>query len=176
MKGYLGVDVGSVTTKLALLDEHEQLIASIYLRTRGNPVDMVKQGLREIQKQISSEVEVSGVATTGSGRYLAGVLVGADLVKNEITTHAVAATQHIPDVRTIFEIGGQDSKIIIIHDGIVVDFGMNSVCAAGTGSFLEHQAERLNVKIEDFGGHAVRSENPARIAGRMFNIFITFPN
>jgi len=166
MKGYLGVDVGSVTTKLALLDEHEQLIASIYLRTRGNPVDMVKQGLREIQKQISPEVEVSGVATTGSGRYLAGVLVGADLVKNEITTHAVAATQHIPDVRTIFEIGGQDSKIIIIHDGIVVDFGMNSVCAAGTGSFLEHQAERLNVKIEDFGGHALRSENPARIAGR----------
>jgi len=166
MKAYLGIDVGSVSTKLALLDEGDQLIASIYLRTQGNPVDMVKQGLREIGKQMSPEVEISGVATTGSGRYLASVLVGADLVKNEITTHAVAAMQHIPDVQTIFEIGGQDSKIIAIRDGVVTDFGMNSVCAAGTGSFLEHQAERLNVRIEDFGGHALRSENPARIAGR----------
>jgi predicted CoA-substrate-specific enzyme activase len=166
MKAYLGIDVGSVTTKLALLGEDDQLIASTYLRTRGNPVDMVKQGLREIKKQMSREVEISGVATTGSGRYLASVLVGADLVKNEITTHAVAAMQHIPDVQTIFEIGGQDSKIIVIRDGVVIDFGMNSVCAAGTGSFLEHQAERLNVRIEDFGEHALRSENPARIAGR----------
>ena len=166
MKAYLGIDVGSVTTKLALLDEGDQLIASTYLRTRGDPVDMVKQGLREIKKQTPREVEISGVATTGSGRYLASVLVGADLVKNEITTHAVAAMQHIPDVQTIFEIGGQDSKIIVIRDGVVIDFGMNSVCAAGTGSFLEHQAERLNVRIEDFGEHALRSENPARIAGR----------
>ena len=134
MKAYLGIDVGSVTTKLALLDEDDQLIASTYLRTRGNPVNMVKQGLREIKKQMSREVEISGVATTGSGRYLASVLVGADLVKNEITTHAVAAMQHIPDVQTIFEIGGQDSKIIVIRDGVVIDFGMNSVCAAGTGS------------------------------------------
>jgi predicted CoA-substrate-specific enzyme activase len=93
-------------------------------------------------------------------------MVGADLVKNEITAHAVAAMQHVPDVQTIFEIGGQDSKIVMIRDGVVVDFGMNSVCAAGTGSFLEHQAERLNVKIEDFGEHALNSENPARIAGR----------
>jgi predicted CoA-substrate-specific enzyme activase len=166
MKAYLGIDVGSVTTKLALLDEDDHLIASTYLRTRGDPVDMVKQGLREIKKQMSREIEISGVATTGSGRYLAGVLVGADLVKNEITTHAVAAMQHISDVQTIFEIGGQDSKIIVIRDGVVIDFGMNSVCAAGTGSFLEHQAERLNVRIEDFGEHALRSENPARIAGR----------
>jgi len=166
MKAYLGIDVGSVTTKLALLDENNQLIASTYLRTKGSPVEMVKQGLDEIKKQVPPGVEIGGVATTGSGRYLAGIMVGADLVKNEITAHAVAAMQHVPDVQTIFEIGGQDSKIIMIRHGVVVDFGMNSVCAAGTGSFLEHQAERLNVRIEDFGEHALQSSNPARIAGR----------
>ena len=166
MRTYLGVDVGSVTTKLVLLDESDELLSSIYLRTRGNPVDMIKEGLNEIKKQMPPEVEIYGVATTGSGRALAGVILGADLVKNEITAHAVAAMSHVPDAQTIFEIGGQDSKIIIIRDGVVVDFGMNSVCAAGTGSFLEHQAERLNIRIEDFGDHALRSKNPARIAGR----------
>ena len=166
MKAYLGVDVGSVSTKFALLDEQGQLVASIYLRTQGNPVDMIKQGLDEVRKQMPSDVEICGVSTTGSGRYLAGVILGADLVKNEITTQAIAAMQYVSDVQTIFEIGGQDSKIIIIRDGVVIDFGMNSVCAAGTGSFLEHQSERLNIKIEDFGDHALRSETPARIAGR----------
>jgi len=161
MKAYLGVDVGSVSTKFALLDEQGQLVASIYLRTQGNPVDMIKQGLDEVRKQMPSDVEICGVSTTGSGRYLAGVILGADLVKNEITTQAIAAMQYVSD-----EIGGQDSKIIIIRDGVVIDFGMNSVCAAGTGSFLEHQSERLNIKIEDFGDHALRSETPARIAGR----------
>jgi predicted CoA-substrate-specific enzyme activase len=166
MRAYLGIDVGSVTTKLALLDESNEILASIYLRTRGNPVDMIKEGLEEIRKQMPPEAEICGVATTGSGRALAGVMVGADLVKNEITAHAVAAMYYVSDVQTVFEIGGQDSKIIIIRDGVVVDFGMNSVCAAGTGSFLEHQAERLNIRVEDFGGHALRSRNPARIAGR----------
>ena len=166
MRAYLGIDVGSVTTKLALLDESNEILASVYLRTRGNPVDMIKEGLEVIKKQMPQEAEICGVATTGSGRALAGVIVGADLVKNEITAHAVAAMYHVPDVQTIFEIGGQDSKIIIVRDGVVVDFGMNSVCAAGTGSFLEHQAERLNIRIEDFGDHALRSKNPARIAGR----------
>lgn len=166
MKTYLGIDVGSVTTKLALLDESNEILASTYLQTQGNPVDMIKQGLEEVKKQIPLEAEICGVATTGSGRALAGVMVSADLVKNEITAHAVAAMYCVPEVQTVFEIGGQDSKIIIIRDGVVIDFGMNSVCAAGTGSFLEHQAERLNIKIEDFGGYALRSKNPARIAGR----------
>jgi len=166
METYLGVDVGSVTTKLALINENHNLVASIYIRTQGNPVNMIKEGLEEIRKQMPPEAEICGVGATGSGRYLAGVVLGADLVKNEITAHAIAAMEYVPDVQTIFEIGGQDSKVIIIRDDVVVDFGMNSVCAAGTGSFLDHQAERLNIKIEDFGDHALRSENPARIAGR----------
>ena len=166
MKTYLGADVGSVTTKLALLDEHDQLIAFTYLRTQGKPISIIQNGLENIRKQMPPQAEICGVATTGSARYLAGVVLGGDLIKNEITSHAVAAMHYVPEVQTIVEIGGQDSKIILIRDGVVVDFGMNTVCAAGTGSFLEHQASRLNVKIEDFGGQALRSKAPVRIAGR----------
>ena len=166
MKTYLGVDVGSVTTKLALLDESDQLIASAYLRTQGKPIVMVQEGLEEIREEAPPEAEICGVATTGSARYLAGVVVGADLVKNEITSHAIAAMQYIPGVQTVIEIGGQDSKIIVIRDEVVVDFGMNTVCAAGTGSFLDHQASRLSMNIEEFGERALRSETPVRIAGR----------
>jgi predicted CoA-substrate-specific enzyme activase len=166
MKTYLGVDVGSVTTKLALLDEDDQLVASTYLRTQGKPIVTTQEGLEEIKRQIPPGSEICGLATTGSARYLAGVVLGADLVKNEITSHAIAAMHHIPDVQTVIEIGGQDSKIIIIRDGIVVDFGMNTVCAAGTGSFLDHQASRLNVRIEEFGEQALKSKMSVRIAGR----------
>ena len=166
MKTYLGIDVGSVTTKLALLDESNEILASTYLRTQGKPIAMIQEGLKEIKQQMPSSSEICGVATTGSARYLAGVVVGADLIKNEITSHAIAAMHYIPEVQTVIEIGGQDSKIIIIRDGVVVDFGMNTVCAAGTGSFLDHQASRLNVNIEEFGEQALRSKTPVRIAGR----------
>ena len=166
---YLGIDVGSVTTKLAVVDEKGQYIDSYMLKTAGKPVLAVQTGLNKILEQANAanrEYDIKGVGTTGSGRNLAGALVGADIVKNEITAHAVAAATNIPGVQTILEIGGQDSKIIILRDGIVTDFAMNTVCAAGTGSFLDHQAQRLHVPIEIFGETALKSENPARIAGR----------
>ena len=163
---YLGIDVGSVTTKLALIDEKGKYIDSYMQKTAGKPVDAVQSGLKQIKSQSIYEYSIMGVGTTGSGRNLAGALVGADVIKNEITAHAVAASTNIPGVQTILEIGGQDSKIIILRDGIVTDFAMNTVCAAGTGSFLDHQAQRLNVPIENFGETALCSQNPARIAGR----------
>lgn len=166
LRVYLGIDVGSVTTKLALVDENGKYVDSIMLKTAGTPVKAVQTGLNKLYEKRMTEYEVSGVGTTGSGRNLAGALVGADVVKNEITAHAVAASVNIPGVQTILEIGGQDSKIIILRDGIVTDFAMNTVCAAGTGSFLDHQAQRLNVPIEKFGETALKSTNPARIAGR----------
>jgi len=166
METYLGIDVGSVTTKLTVVDKDGELITHIYLLTQGKPVQMVQQGLKQIKQQLPKDVNICGVATTGSARYLAGVIVGADLVKNEITSHAVATLRYIPEVQTIIEIGGQDSKIIIIRDGIVTDFGMNTVCAAGTGSFLDHQALRLDMSIEDFAKRALNSNTPVRIAGR----------
>jgi predicted CoA-substrate-specific enzyme activase len=163
---YLGIDVGSVTTKLAALDKVDELMASLYIMTEGRPVAMVQQGLRQIRQQLPSDAEILGVATTGSARYLAGAIVGADLVKNEITCQAVAAIHYIPEVQTVIEIGGQDSKIIIIREGIVTDFGMNTVCAAGTGSFLDHQASRLNMSIAELSQQALLGKAPVRIAGR----------
>ncbi len=163
---FLGIDVGSVTTKFAAVDPQGNLVASDYLRTAGQPVRAVREGLSRMAALLPSRVRVLGVGTTGSGRQLAGAIVGADVVKNEITAHAVAALHFVPDVRTVIDIGGQDSKLILIRDGIVVDFAMNSVCAAGTGSFLEQQAHRLGIPIEELGQRALRSSNPVRIAGR----------
>lgn len=163
---YLGIDVGSVTTKLAVVDENGAHVDSYMLRTTGKPVLAVQEGLKELKKQTKEQYNVLGVGTTGSGRNLAGALVGADVIKNEITAHAVAASTYVEGVQTILEIGGQDSKIIILRDGIVTDFAMNTVCAAGTGSFLDQQASRLNVPIEKFGETALKSVSPARIAGR----------
>jgi predicted CoA-substrate-specific enzyme activase len=166
MEIYLGIDVGSVTTKLVALDAADELLAGLYLPTGGNPVAIVQDGLRQIKMQLPADADIKGVATTGSARYLAGAMVGADLVKNEITCQAVGAVHYVPGVQTVIEIGGQDSKIIIIRDGMVTDFGMNTVCAAGTGSFLDHQAGRLKMSIEELSKRALEGKSPVRIAGR----------
>jgi predicted CoA-substrate-specific enzyme activase len=166
MEGYLGVDVGSVSTNLVVLDGGGEVAASVYHRTRGNPIGAVQEGMKQLGSQLPSDIEVKAAGTTGSARYLSGVIVGADIVKNEITAHAVAAMHIIPEVRTVLEIGGQDSKIILLQDGVVVDFAMNTVCAAGTGSFLDHQAVRLGIPIEEFGDYALRAERGVQIAGR----------
>ncbi|HWR43828.1 acyl-CoA dehydratase activase [Sporomusa sp.] len=165
LASYLGIDVGSVSTNIAVLDTSGQVLDTLYVRTQGQPIAAVQQGLKII-KERNKALEVKAVGTTGSGRQLAGVMVGADVIKNEITAHAVAAMHVAPDVKTVVEIGGQDSKLIIIRDGVVTDFAMNTVCAAGTGSFLDQQAARLNIPIEEFGGKALASTTPVRVAGR----------
>lgn len=165
MQLYLGVDVGSVSTNLVLLNARGELVKKIYLRTQGNPVRSVQQGLAIIAAE-SKEWIIAGVGATGSGRQLIAKLLGADLVKNEITAHAVACLCLEPSVQTIIEIGGQDSKLILIRDGVVHDFAMNTVCAAGTGSFLDQQAARLNMEVAELGERAARGLHPVRIAGR----------
>ncbi|MDO7786457.1 acyl-CoA dehydratase activase [Desulforamulus aquiferis] len=166
MKGYLGIDVGSVSTNIVFMDEETNVLESLYLRTNGQPVVTVQRGFRQIRDKIDKNTVIRGVGTTGSGRQLTGVVVGADAIKNEITAHAVAASHLVPGVQTILEIGGQDSKIIILRNGVVADFAMNTVCAAGTGSFLDQQASRLNIAIEEFGDLALQGKTPVRIAGR----------
>jgi predicted CoA-substrate-specific enzyme activase len=163
---YLGIDVGSISTNLVALDDSGQVLAKQYLRTRGQPIQAVRKGLLEIRALLPSSLEVRAVGATGSGRFITGLLVGADLVKNEITAHAMAAIAYLPEVRTVLEIGGQDSKGIIIRNQTVVDFDMNTVCAAGTGSFLDQQAFRLGIPIEQFGQLALQATRPTRIAGR----------
>jgi len=163
---YLGIDVGSISTNLALIDEFGELLYKKYLLTHGQPVRIMQNGLRELSREMDGAVTIRGMGTTGSGRYLAGILTGADVIKNEITTHAVAVLHYEPSTQTIIEIGGQDSKNIILRNGTVIDFAMNTVCAAGTGSFLDQQAHRLGIPIEAFGDYALKAKKPVKIASR----------
>lgn len=164
---YLGIDIGSISTKGVVIDENHNILASEYILTEGNPMQAVKKLLQLLKVQFDRDrYQVISVGTTGSARKLIGTLLSASVVKNEITAHAVGTTSVIPDVRTIFEIGGQDSKIILLKNGIVTDYAMNTLCAAGTGSFLSSQSKRLGVEVEDFGSIALKSKNPATIAAR----------
>jgi len=164
---YLGVDVGSLSTNVVLIDDQHNVIARRYLPTAGRPLEAIMKGLTEIYDETGEKVEVIGAGTTGSGRYLTGDFIGADTIQNEITAQATAAIDYDPTVDTIFEIGGQDSKYISIENGVVVDFEMNKVCAAGTGSFLEEQAEKLDINIVgEFGNMALKSECPIKLGDR----------
>ena len=169
---YLGLDIGSVSTNVVAIDESGTVIHDVYLRTAGRPIEAVQQGLSEVERLWGDRLEIRGVGTTGSGRELIAEFVGADSVNDEITAHKTGAI-HISStlggepVDTIFEIGGQDSKFISIEHGVVVDFAMNEACAAGTGSFLEEQAEKLGVNIKvEFAKLALSSASPTRLGER----------
>ena len=169
---YLGLDIGSVSTNVVVIDEGGAVVHDVYLRTAGRPIEAVQQGLAEVESKWGDRLDVRGVGTTGSGRELIAEFVGADVVNDEITAHKTGAV-HISTtlggepVDTIFEIGGQDSKFISIENGVVVDFAMNEACAAGTGSFLEEQAEKLGIRIkEEFARLALGAASPTRLGER----------
>lgn len=165
-KGYLGVDIGSISTKAVIIDEDNNIILSKYIWTEGNPIEAVKKIIIDFKEKINKDIKIVGVGTTGSARKLIGSILNANIVKNEITAHAIGTLSKYPNIKTILEIGGQDSKIILIEDGIVIDYAMNTLCAAGTGAFLSSQAKRLGVDVEDFGTIALTSTNPTPIAAR----------
>jgi len=169
---YLGLDIGSVSTNVVAIDEFGAVIHDVYLRTAGRPIEAVQQGLAEVERIWGRKLRVCGAGTTGSGRELIAEFVGADVVNDEITAHKTGAI-HISrtlggePVDTIFEIGGQDSKFISIENGVVVDFAMNEACAAGTGSFLEEQAEKLGISIKgEFAKLALGAGAPTRLGER----------
>ena len=164
--GYLGVDIGSISTKAVVIGDDNNTILSKYIWTEGNPIEAVKKIISEFRKKIPSNIKIVGVGTTGSARRLIGSILNANIVKNEITAHAIGTLNFHPEVRTIIEIGGQDSKIILLDNEIVTDYAMNTLCAAGTGSFLSSQAKRLGINVEDFGSIALTSNNPTPIAAR----------
>lgn len=165
-KAYLGIDIGSISTKGIIIDKKKTILASSYLWTKGNPLKAVKEVLENLKPKIPSEYQIVGIGTTGSARKLIGTILGANIIKNEITAHAIGTISKYPEVRTIIEIGGQDSKIILIKNKIVVDYAMNTLCAAGTRAFLSSQAKRLDIPVEEFGKIALTSQNPTSIAAR----------
>jgi predicted CoA-substrate-specific enzyme activase len=169
---FLGIDIGSVSTNFAVTDWDGNLLKEIYVGTQGRPVQVVTDGLQALRDEFGDTISIRGVGTTGSGRELIGELVGADTVQDEITAHKTGSTfisrrYFDAAVDTIFEIGGQDSKFIGLENGVVTDFAMNDACAAGTGSFLEEQAERLGIRIKgEFAEMALSSSAPVRMGER----------
>ncbi|WP_321402575.1 acyl-CoA dehydratase activase [Maridesulfovibrio sp.] len=163
---WLGVDVGSTSTNVVLVDARNRVLGYRYLRTAGNPVKAVRVGLKELGEEFGNRVRVKGAATTGSGRNMTGKFIGADVVRDEITAQARAAVSLYPDVDTVYEIGGQDSKFISFKHGAVSDFQMNKVCAAGTGSFIEEQAKKIGIALDDYADIAFKSEQPVNLGER----------
>ncbi|CCK78221.1 acyl-CoA dehydratase activase [Desulfobacula toluolica] len=168
---YLGIDVGSTSTNLVLINPENEVVDFQYLRTKGDPVAAVNQGLNAFKNTFDPKMNIKGTGVTGSGRYLIGKMMGTDIIKDEITAQAKAAVNLNPEVDTIFEIGGQDSKFIRLKEGRVKDFQMNKVCAAGTGSFIEEQAKRFDIPVEDFGPTALNANHPVDL-GERCTVFI----
>lgn len=162
---YLGIDIGSISTKGVIIDNNNNIIKSLYIETEADPIRASRRLIEELKRDLKG-YQIKGIGTTGSARKLIGLMVDANIIKNEITAHAVGTLSLYPNVRTILEIGGQDSKIIILENGIIKDYAMNTLCAAGTGAFLTSQAKRLKIDIKDFGKIALTSKNPVKIAAR----------
>ncbi len=166
-EAYLGIDIGSISTKGVIINKDKEILSSAYIWTEGDPVGAAKRLLKLLEEQFQAdEYHIVATGTTGSARKLVGSVVGATIVKNEITAHAVGTTTFHPEVRTILEIGGQDSKIILVENGVAVDYAMNTLCAAGTGAFLSSQAKRLGIEVEKLGDIAAKSSHPTKIAAR----------
>lgn len=163
---YLGIDIGSISTKGVIIDDKNNIIVSDYIWTEGNPIKAVKKLINSLNKKLPKKYLVKGIGTTGSARKLIGLMLKANAIKNEITAHAIGTLTFYPSVRTILEIGGQDSKIILIKNGIITNYAMNTLCAAGTGAFLSSQAKRLGLEVSEFGRLALKSESPVKIAAR----------
>ena len=164
MNCYLGIDIGSISTKGVVIDDNNKIIVSSYISTDGSPIDATKRLLNNLK--IPDGYILKGIGTTGSARKIIGLMLNAKVIKNEITAHAIGTLTLYPDIKTILEIGGQDSKVILINNGIVTDYAMNTLCAAGTGSFLSSQAKRLGVDVNSFGEIAYKSKTPVKIAAR----------
>ncbi|RLB11022.1 MAG: CoA activase [Deltaproteobacteria bacterium] len=164
---YIGIDVGSTTTKYAVIDENREIVHKCYVPTQGRPIEVTQHLLKVIRDEIGDRIEIAGTATTGSGRNVIGDFLNVDLIIDEITAHARGAVEIDPDVDTIFEIGGQDSKYIYIQNRHPLDFDMNKVCAAGTGSFLHELANKYGINIVgEFQDIALSSQAPIRLTER----------
>jgi len=163
---FLGIDVGSTSTDLVVIDSEDNIIDYLYLRTLGNPEKAMSDGIRTLKGKLGGNVRFSSIGVTGSGRDRLGKLIGADKITDEITCQARAARYFNPDADTVFEIGGQDSKFIRVSKGGVDAFSMNKICAAGTGAFLEEMCPKLGITISELGPLALESKHDLPLSDR----------
>ncbi|MBW1782371.1 MAG: CoA activase [Deltaproteobacteria bacterium] len=167
VRTYLGIDIGSTTTKYALINEGGEIIHKNYVPTQGKPIEVTQALLTYLRDQVGRKIQIMGTATTGSGRNVVGDFLNVDLIIDEITAHARGAVEIDREVDTIFEIGGQDSKYVYLANTYPLDFDMNKVCAAGTGSFLHELANKYGINIVgEFQEIALSSEAPVKLAER----------
>jgi predicted CoA-substrate-specific enzyme activase len=160
---FLGIDIGSTSTKAVLLNTSREVMAGFYTRTAGQPLQAVQvifEAISDLAEKRGLHFKFRGAGTTGSGRKFTGTILGADIMPDEITAHAKAAYELDPETDTIIEIGGQDSKFTLMHDGMVTFSVMNNVCAAGTGSFIEEQAKKLECPLSEYSGRAEKACAP----------------
>ncbi len=165
-KLYMGLDIGSVMTKGIIIDKYDNIIASVYVYTEGNPIKAVKKVVKDLKYEIDNNSEVVALGVTGAGRKLIGTLLDAEIIKNEITTAAFGTIRLYPNVKTILELGGEDAKITLVNNGVVTDYAVNTLCTAGSGSFLDSLAKKLNISIDDISRLAFASKNKVEIASR----------
>ena len=170
-KAYLGIDAGSISINTAFVDQAGTVLETDYTLTEGDVLNNIKKSISRISQFIPVNAEISGTGVTGSGHEIARALVNADLYETELDAHAEAAISMYPDVRYVFDIGGQDSKVLYVNDGMLDDAGMNKKCGAGTGSFLNAQASRLGIPIEDFGPVSMKAGKPYRFSS-MCTVFV----
>lgn len=161
-KIYLGIDCGSVSVKAVCINENNDIIAHIYLKNKGL-IETIKEILKYMEIKIK---DIDGVGVTGSGREFTKILIGADLIKTEILAHSIATLYYYPNVKTIFDIGGEDCKIMTLNDGILNNFIMNNICGAGTGATIDSITSRLGIKIEEAGDIALKSKNKLNFPGK----------
>lgn len=163
VRGYIGIDIGSTSTKLLMIDDNEEAVLDIYRKTGGDPINATKslfRALRTLVKSRQGSIEILGSGTTGSGRKLVGSVIGADRIVNEITAHVTGAMKVDPEIDTIFEIGGQDAKYIHTINGNLHNANMNYVCAAGTGSFVEEVSRKMGFDLFTLGDEVMGVTSP----------------
>jgi predicted CoA-substrate-specific enzyme activase len=160
---WLGIDIGSTSTKLVLLGADRSVLVDVYRKTAGDPLAAARAlflAVADVADRAGASVRVLGCGTTGSGRKFIGKIVGADRIVNEISAHVAGAMRVDPSIDTIFEIGGQDSKYMRTVGGRIRDAAMNFICAAGTGSFVEEQAGKLGMKVSEIGDRVLSIAPP----------------
>ncbi|VVS91172.1 acyl-CoA dehydratase activase [Desulfoluna spongiiphila] len=171
VKGFIGLDAGSISINIAFVDEAGVVFETDYTLTEGDVINNIKKAFSRLSAKLPANIDILGSGVTGSGHEISSALLGADVYETELDAHAEATLHLLPDTQVIFDIGGQDSKVMYIEDGELEEAGMNKKCGAGTGSFLDAQADRLGIPIEKFGETGLKAKKPYSFSS-MCTVFV----